>query len=293
MGSVCDVSRKNLGLYNCALLPGRIVGMITTPDSFRVLKATALGTDAAKVAAFQLAMERPVDRIFYWPPFFNFENQSTEATYEQGMSGRAPVDDGVYSFRPLIKQNMCVHRAMFTHRSNGGRAMFIDKFNKLLGTWDANGDFMGVRYSMIHTEKLRLSDGTNSTLSPITIDIEDSQEIDQFGDLIDAKFVKSLTRINDAKITQVGTATSTSIVVDVIVECDETPVTGLVASDFLVKNPDGTVKAVTSIVEDAAIKGRYTITGTGFLTNSTVQLKTADLLSLNGYETPVALKVTI
>jgi hypothetical protein len=291
--SVCSTDRKNLGLYDCALLPGRIVSMITTPDNFRVPKATAKGNDAGKVTAFQAAIFSPSNRIYLWPPFFNFENQSTDPAYEQGMSGRAPVDDGVYSFRPLIKQNMCVHRAMFSHRSNGGRVMFVDKFNKLLGTWDSNGDWMGLRYSMIHTEKLRLSDGTNSTLSPITIDIEDSQEIDQFGDLIDARFVKSLIRIVDAQITQVGVASATTIVVDVIVECDETPVTGLIAADFLVKNPDGTTKAVTSIIEDVAIKGRYTITGTGFLTLTTVQLKSADLLSIDGYESPLALTVVI
>lgn len=294
MASVCSVNKMNLGLYKCYMLPKRIVGMITTDDAFRVAKATAKSlVDSVKTTAFQNAMESIASRIYYWPPFFLSESQNTEATYQQGINGRAPTDDGTYGFRFSIKQNMCTHRAMFTHRSNGGRVMLIDRDNMLWGTFDSSGDFMGVRYSMIHTEKLQITNGTDATLSPVVIDIEDSQEIDRYGDAIDGKFIKSLMRITDATITQVGVATATTIVVDVIVDCDGTPVTGLVAADFLVYNPDGTVKAVTTIIESTTVVGRYTITGTTFVTLSTVTLKTANLLSVNGFETPISLIVVI
>lgn len=282
----CDVKKQNLGLYKCYNLPQMIKGMIWTPDDFRV---PVISED--DIAFWQAAIFDPIDRIFYWPPFVKFELLSTEAVYEDNPLSLLPVLDGQYRYRAHIRQNMCVHRAMYSHRGSGGRIMLIDTKNNILGTRDANGEFMGVQLAMLHTEKLALNSGTTATTSPIFVVLEDSEEIDQFGDMISGRVLKSIIRIVDVEMKKIAAAAG-QITVDVKVKCDGTPVVGLIAADFIVQDPDGTVHAITSVTPDPLIAGRYAIAGAGFLTNSTVTLRTADQLSLDGYEHPEPLVVT-
>lgn len=288
MGAECFVQRKNLGLYKCSKLPQLTKGIIWTPDDFRMPKA-----DEQSLAAWQAAIFDPIDRIYYWPPFVGFESLNTEATYEDTPFAIMPVLDGQYRFRAYIRQNMCTHRAMYTHRSNNGRIIQIDKENRLLGTRDEAGDFMGVTLAMLNTEKLILNNGSQATKSPIYIALEDPMEIDQYGEIIDGKFLKSIVRINDVVITKVSAAAG-SIVVDIAVECDDTPVLGLVAADFIVYDADGiTSHAISSVAPHATIAGRYTIVGAAFVTGSFVTLRTADQLTIDGYEHPEPLLITI
>lgn len=283
----CFVKRKNLGLYVCNRLPQLVKGFIWTPDNFVIPKG-----QEQTLATWQDAIFSPSDRIFYWPPFVKIEMLSTEAVYEDTPLSFIPVLDGQYRFRGHIRQNMCTHKNMFSHRGASGRIFLVDVLNQILGTRAENGDFMGIKLALLHTEKFAWSDGSTGTTSPVYVALEDAHEIDQYGDIVEGKFLKSLIRIVDVELTKIS-ASATEIVVDVKVDCDGTPVVGLVAADFILYEPDGsTVHAITSVTESATVPGRYTIEAAGIVTGSFVALQTADELTLNGYELPEPFLVT-
>src|SRR5690606_23372110 len=169
----CNVVKKNLGLVTCNKLPQLIRGMITTPNTFSLTEAQALVAANWQNALIAEASER----AHYWPPFINFENISEEAVYEDLPLGYLAVRDGNYRFRFGIKQNLCIHKAMFTHRSNQGRAFLYDTENQLIGTMDSNGNIRGLSIQLLHTEKMIFSDGSVSTKSPIVLALLDNKEL--------------------------------------------------------------------------------------------------------------------
>jgi hypothetical protein len=271
----CNVVKKNMGLVNCNKLPALIKGMIVTPQSFSVTEVQAL-----LATTWQNAMiAEASDRIHLWPPFINMENISEEAVYEDLPLGYLPVRDGNYRFRFSVRQNMCIHKAMFTHRTNAGRAFLFDTENQLIGTQDSEGNIRGLSIQLLHTEKMVFSDGSVSTKSPFVLALLDNKELDRDGVLFDAGFVNSLDRIVQAKITIISTADD-EIVADVAVECDGTPLSGLLAADFVLTDGDGDAQSISGATEN---NGRYTLTGTG-LVSGTLGLRDVTLLTVDYYE---------
>jgi hypothetical protein len=279
----CNVVKKNLGLVTCNKLPQLIRGMITTPNTFSLTEAQALVAANWQNALIAEASER----AHYWPPFINFENISEEAVYEDLPLGYLAVRDGNYRFRFGIKQNLCIHKAMFTHRSNQGRAFLYDTENQLIGTMDSNGNIRGLSIQLLHTEKMIFSDGSVSTKSPIVLALLDNKELDKDGVIIDASFVNSLDRIVQAKLTIVSAADN-QIVVDVTVDCDGTPLSGLVQADFILTDQAGEAQSISGATEN---NGRYTLTGTGF-ESGTLELRDVADLTVEYYEAD-AVTVTI
>lgn len=284
----CELkTKKNIGVYQCQELPQLIKAFIITSDNWRMPWASR-----ATFSAWQDAIFSPTDRIYFFPPIVGLEAANTEATYEDTPFALLPVSDGQYRMRVFIRQNMCVHKAMRSHRATNGRIILLDKNNKMLGMRDEAGDFMGVKLALLNTEKLMLNDGTRATQSPIYIALEDAADIDEYGELIDGKLLKSIKRIVDVTIEKVSAGAS-SIVVDVKVDCDGLGVTGLLAADFLIYDPGtGASHAISGVTASPTIPGRYTIAGTGFLTNSTLTLRKADQLTIDGYEHPEAVVIT-
>lgn len=258
--------------------------MITTPVDF---KATPV--EAADPAFWQAALLKNKQlRIYLWPTFFDFKDNSEKAVYQTTPLGVQAVRDGRYDFEFGIVENLCLHKAMFTHRSISGRVFLLDVNNQLLGTADENDNFMGFSIMMLNTEKLVLSNGTVATQSPIRLVLADNLELDQNGALLSAAFINDLARLTDVTLTIVS-ASATKIVVKVAQSCDGTPVNGLVAADFSLKKADGTVEAITTASE---VDGTYTLNGTGWLTLSVLTLITPDLLSIQAYETsPVTVTI--
>jgi hypothetical protein len=279
----CNVVKKNLGLVTCNKLPQLIRGMITTPNTFSLTEAQALVAANWQNALIAEASER----AHYWPPFINFENISEEAVYEDLPLGYLAVRDGNYRFRFGIKQNLCIHKAMFTHRSNQGRAFLYDTENQLIGTMDSNGNIRGLSIQLLHTEKMIFSDGSVSTKSPIVLALLDNKELDKDGVIIDASFVNSLDRVVQAKLTIVSAADN-QIVVDVTVDCDGTPLSGLVQADFILTDQAGEAQSISGATEN---NGRYTLTGTGF-ESGTLELRDVADLTVEYYEAD-AVTVTI
>lgn len=281
---VC-LDKKNLGLSACAQLPQMPRGMITTPASFK-----ATPTQAVDPAFWQAALKAlATNRIYLWPFFDDFKDNSEKAVYQMTPLSVIPVRDGRYDFEFDIAQNLCLHKAMFTHRSNTGRVFLFDVNGNLFGTTDSNGNFVGFNVLMLNTEKLILSNGTVATMSPIRLVLANNLEVDQSGALLTASFVNSLIRLTDVDLTVVGTpAASGTLVVDVTQSCDGVGVSGLVLADFVFKKTDGTAQTTpaTTAVESTTVPGRYTLSKTGGTAwaTGTIDLVAASVLSITAYE---------
>lgn len=289
----CDVVKKNLGLSRCNKLPKLPNGMIETPGNFVIPAATIASGPAAILTYLQsslLAVE--ANRSYYWPPFDSYEDISEAAVYQDGPLSYRQVRDGNYRFRFGITQNMCLHKAMFTHRATSGRVILIDVENQLIGTELSNGDFAGLSIQMLNTEKLKFSDGSVATESPIVVALRNNKELDKNGAILDGTdIIGELYRIVDVELALVGDNTATLMTVDVSAICDGTAISGLVTADFLlVDNDDGATHAITSATESTTVPGRYAIVGVAFEA-STLTLKAPSVLSVKAYESLAAIAI--
>lgn len=275
----CNTIKKPLGVTRCNKLPAMPKTMITTALGFK-FTAAQVASPALMEAALQAAiLAGQATRVHVWPNFVSFENISEEPVYEETPLAFIPVRDGNYRFRFGIKQSLCLHKAMFSHRASSGRAFLFDVENQLVGTTDSDGNFMGFTIQLLHTEKLMISDGTVSTKSPIVLALADNKELDESGGIVDAPFVNTVSRLTEVTLTIVS-ASETEIVVTVEVTCDGTPVNGLVAADFVLLDEDGDAQTITGASEE---DGTYTLTGAG-LVDGTLNLDEPADLSVQAYE---------
>ena len=285
------LKKKNMGLSACNKLPQMPKGMITTPVGFKATALEAVDPDFWQAA---LLADSGV-RIYLWPPFFDFKDNSEKAIYQSTPLGEKAVRDGRYSFEFAISENLCIHKSMFTHRSQSGRVFLLDVANQLSGTTDADGNFMGFRYSMLNTEKLGLSNGTNATVSPVRVTLADNLEWDRNGSLLDASFIEDLNRLTDVTLEIVADSVSAnSLQVSVTVTCDGTKVNGLVLADFVLTKTDGTAQttAPTSCVEDDGVYTISKVGGTAWA-DGFLDLVDADALSIEAYESTGAVAVDV
>jgi hypothetical protein len=280
MSNVCNVVKENLGLSTCNKLPALIRSIITTPDDFVLTQE-----QAAVSSNWQDALITNIsDRIYLWPNFVGFEDVSEKEVYEDTPLAYLAVRDGKYRFRFDMKESLCFHKAMYSHRANSGRAFLFDVENQLIGTLDSDGNVQGFSIQLLNTEKMKFSDGKVSTKSSILLALQNNLELDQAGVLMDASFVNSLKRLTDVTITIVS-AIATKIICTVAVTCDGTPVNGLVKADFsLTKASDGTAQTISSVTED---DGEYTLNGSG-LVNGFLTLVAPSVLSIEAYEADTA-----
>ena len=290
----CDVVKKNLGVSRCNKMPEMLISMITTPAGFSIPAAT-LADPVLLLEFLNAAALAPAgQRIYRWPDFKSFENISQEAVYEDTPLAYLPVRDGAYRFRFGIRENLCIHKAMYSHRANSGGVIFFDSENQLILSEAADGKGVPFTLQLIHTEKLLFNDGSVSSKSPILVALQNNKELDKAGILVEFNDFNQISRIVDVKLTKVGTASATTIVVTAAAECDATPLTGLVVGDFLLVDDDnGATHAITSAVENPAIPGQYTLTGTAFENSKLSTVAPSELSIDGGYETLTPLAITI
>jgi hypothetical protein len=289
----CDVVKKNLGVSQCNKMPEMIMGMITTPNDF-VIPAETLADPGLLLEYLNDAILAPAgQRIYYWPSVKGFENISQEAVYEDSPYAYLPVRDGNYRFKFMFRENLCLHKAMYSHRANTGRVIFIDSENQLFMTETADGEGKGFQMQLLHTEKLVFNDGSVATKSPVVVALQNNKEIDTAGLLVQFDSFSDLNRIVDQKLKVIGSPTATTIVVEVMAECDATPLNGLVVADFLLVDDDnGATHAITTATPDPSFPGRYTLAGTAFEA-SKLGLKPAGELSVEGYESIAPVQITV
>lgn len=283
----CLSDQDNLGKSSCKKLPQLIKGMITTPDDFEVPFATA--ETAAPWQAALLAAAGA--RIFYWPVAINIENLNEEAVYEETPLGVIAVRDGRYRWRLSFRENLEMHKAMYSHKNFAGRVFFIDDRNKIIGTTEDEVNFKGLSLDLLNPEKLTLNDGSVSSKTPVYVSLADNTELDQRGTLIaGGGFLGTLTRLTTAEITIEGTPIATEIVAKVVSKLDNEAVLGLVQADFVLLDGAQAAQTITGSVDNG--DGTYTLSGSG-LVSGTLDLVAAASLSVPGWESDGPATVTI
>jgi hypothetical protein len=293
----CAEPKKNLALSKCNKLPGMLKGQIETPLDAKIEPAE-FATAAALKTFLQAKLVAPLaERWYLWPFFNTFENISEATVYEDTPLTYSPVRDGQYRFRFGIIQNICLHKAMFSHRSNSGRMIFIDDKNQWIVTKDTDGNLMGLTYSMLNTEKFILNDGSVATKSPVVIALLDNTELDKDGEMLSGdigKIVNQVIRLTDVVVTVVTITDAGDIDVSVVAECDGTPISGLATADFTYLNAAGVAVVITAATESSTIPGQYKLTQAGDLfVDGTINLKIPSVLSIKAYESTGAAAVNI
>lgn len=293
----CTTKKKNLGKSKCNQLPALPKCMITTPSDFKLEPA-----DYANAAALKTALQTAIkagiaQRIYLWPLFSEVEMLSEEAQYQDTPLQLIPTRDGQYRFRFHITKNLALHRAMYTHRAvNDGRVFIFDLDNQLFGTEDVDGNIQGFSLALLHTEKMRWSDGAIPSSSPVYVCLADNEEIDESGVLLDGNVVNQLERLTDVEIVLAGSSSfdASEFVVDVRQSMDkDVPVSGLVTADFIKYAANGVDTEALTAAEDVNVPGRYTLTATVAFTSGTLTLRAPSQLTITAYECPEPLEVTI
>jgi len=282
------VTKKNLGVVRCNKFPSMPKGMITTPPGFSLTP-----TEAADVAVWQTKLLlTPGTRIYLWPEFDKVEDVSTEAAYDESVLSDLVADQGKYKWRVMISQNLCLHKAMFTHSGKGDRVFIWDRKNFLIGTEMTSGNIRGFKMSLLNTEKLKIGDGSVASYTPVYLVLKDHLELDKNGIMIDGDLVNELNAIVDVTLTKVGTESASTIVVDVALSCDDSPLSGLVAADFLLLTAAGAAQTKTA-AESATVPGRYTLTASTSFVDGTLSLVPAASISVEAYEAENTIAIDI
>ena len=276
MALTCLDTKLNLGVSECKKVPQLLKGMITTPGDYTitaVLSATGTQwqTDLLLTAGA---------RIVLWPQWaVNYENISEEQVLEETPLTAIGVRPGQYRFRMHFRENLELHKGMYSHRGSSGRVFLIDNENKIIGTSDDSGvTLKGLLLDNLLTEKLFFNDGSAVSKTPVSIFLSDNTDLDVRGFMIEGtSFINSLIPLTSVNLVIQGTPTATEIIVSVKSALDNIPIIGLVTADFVVS--EGSVSGVTEPASD----GVYTIAGTAFATG-TVNLVTAATLTIQGYE---------
>lgn len=277
-----ETIKRNLGLSRCKL-PGLIKGIITLP------RGTTMTAANFQLLSYWngLLLNPYATRAYLWPWFRKIEDVSEEAVYEQSAISTMFVRNGRYAWRFGIKESLCLHTKLYTHNSEGDvDVVLIDVFNNFIGTTNEDGTISGFSIDLINAEKLKFSDGSVSSQSPIYLCLADNTELDERGVMAKNNFTNQLYRITDVGITDVSHTSNDERVVDVASLCDGTPVQGLLPADFLILDADGlSVGAATTAPEDANVPGRYTLTKTdSFVVGGSVTLRAAASLTVKAYE---------
>lgn len=281
----CENKRKNLGLSKCNLLPSQPRSIITTGMNFFFTPEQCETAAAFKTALEAALLAGKASRAYLWPWFKGIEPLSEEAIREATSLGTMKVRDGRYAWRFMISENMCLHKAMFTHRANSGRAFIYDDKGQLCGTSDINENFYGFTIDLLDTEKFMFSDGAVATKSPIFLSLSDNLELDQDGVILDreiSKVINTVARLTDVVMELVGAAATDEITVKVTQKCDGTEVLGLLTADFIAKAADdGATMALTAVDNG---DGTYTLTATTAFEDGTVELRPPSTLTVKAYE---------
>jgi hypothetical protein len=292
MSNDCGVLKKNLGLSRCNKMPSMPRCMITTSASFKFAAADYVSSSAFAAALDAAIQAGYATRIYLWPNFKGFQNVSEDAIYEETPLADMKVRDGKYRFRFDITENICLHKAMFTHRANGGRAFIFDIENQLIGTVDSAGNFYGFTISLLNTEKMIISDGAVASKSPIYLVLANNKELDQDGMVLGADIasvINTTARLTDVALTLIS-HTATVITVEVKQSCDGTGVEGLLTADFLLVDDDNGASHSLTAAAVSGTPGRYTLTGTAFEA-SVLSLRPPATLTAKAYELEASLVI--
>jgi hypothetical protein len=187
----------------------------------------------------------------------------------------------------LFRENLEIHKAIYSHLGSAGRVFLIDINKKLIGTSDDGGvTLKGFLLDQFAPEKIQFGDGSTPSLSPVYIALANNEELDVNG--VQIRFSSQLIAIKpvlDVKLALIGTPTATGFTISVKSAYDNVGIKGLLLADFIETLGGG----VLTLVDNA--DGTYTFSGSA-ITTGTIKLA-APATTSKPYESPTALTVTI
>lgn len=284
----CLDTKLNLGASPCKKAPELLRGIISTPEGYTITAA-----DAATVTQWQSDILLPAgSRIYLWPKWaVNFEDVSSDETREDTPLSSLPVFPGQHRWRLFFKENLNLHKAMYSHSGTNGRAFVIDHEGKIIGTSDDDGvTLKGFLLDELNVAKLKVNDGSVSTKSAVTLYTAVNTELDDNGFMVEgSSFLSGLESLTSVVLAIASpAATATNVFFSVKSALDNVPISGLVLADI----DDDLTGTVSTLTETPAGSGIYDLAGTSLATG-TINLVAAASLSIQAYESTGALAITI
>jgi len=275
------------GLKNSGL--GSPIGIILTKKGY-TMTAANFALYAQHVVGVKARSEFPIK-------IKEFIDNSTDPTYvDYDDETRELTRQGKYRFTVSALVNPCLKKELMKFRGYDGLVWLVYDNNVVLGTSDDSGvNVRALTLSMINVQKLKLptSDGTSKILVSIDLDLDDESELSLRSYQAEMAWnVRTLDGLTPVTIDQFGTATATSIVVDVFSDCDggcELPITNLVTADFAISGAG----SLTSATESGTIDGRYTLVTVGATDSTVISLVDPTLVSLTAFPVICTVPATI
>lgn len=229
-------------------------------------------------------------------PVYELADASTEDTkFESGNFSKITAK-GVEKITFECYLSVCAYSALKSYENSGkyGELYEYNEDGDYSGIFAADGvKVKGRKIKSLTVTRIRATkDKVPYVKGEITFADKD--------DVLNAVIVKSdlsetdLEGIFDVALTQVGTASATSIKFKATAGCagGGSTVTSLVLADLAVAEADGTAVTPGSLVP-ADADGVYELVGTGFATGHTISLDGVVVQTAIMYESPEALTVTV
>ena len=286
----CNEGGANSGLPKCKGNYGRIQGYILVPPGAEIdTEANALleASWTAKIDADE------ANRWYPWPKFFRYEPSREDHIYTVGdFNDKYSVADGdADGMASYLNIPSCFAQKLRAFNNQEWKAYAVTNKGFLRG-WTQDGVKFKPYSMFVHVEADIEQTKEEGRLTPIRIYMKEAFEWNEYGVALDPKNdaiaswdPRLLEGLLDADVKIVGVPTGTELVVDVKTECDATPVTGLVVTDFLLQDDTPTVESITSATESTTVAGRYTLDVTTILTDTyTINLKEPSAMTTDGYQ---------
>ena len=273
-------------------LPEPKLGVIR--GGFLVPRGTEIATADLLVAkaTYETGMKNPLaTRWFYVPLFDAFTDKSTEDVYVDSLQGQKFSEEGKIAYQATVEVNKYTSLNMRSWNDKQWDWIPFDESASIMAT-SSDGTIAKGFAITFRTTNQKLAEQGTKMMQPIEIVYQDATQWADEGVVVEPMNLSSadwnpitdIDGVYDVDIAQVGTATSSLIVVSVYKSGIDSAnaisnVTGLVVGDFVVKDAAGATVTVDSIVDNG--DGTYDLIGSGvFVTLGTANIVATASVSL-------------
>jgi len=285
----CDKFTKNTGLNKLCPDISTIAGYIICPYNYSI----ATLQEALQASTWEAAIQaEKADRIYPFPPVFNFEDESEELVLQEGTTSTIFVREGKIRFKMQHSSGRYKHEALRSHNLQDVSVYFIDQNNRIQGTTKDGVTFDAQNLEQFIVDKLQINNGTEGTITTVTMVFADSGKWQDKPAVLDTREANfnplSLEGLTDVYLAETGVSTGSAVRIEAEVWHSGIKVNGLsetVGEDFIVKDAaTGAVQTVTTIADEG--EGVYLFSFSTALTTGTYtfDLVPSDTMVTKGYE---------
>lgn len=273
-------------------LPKNKLGVLR--GGFLVPRGTEIATADLLVAkaTYETGMKQPLaDRWFYVPLFDAITDKSTEDVYVESLQGQKFSEEGKYAYQAMVEVNKYTSLNMRSWNDKQWSWIPFDESSSILATSPDGTIAKGFDITFRATNQKLAEQGTKM-MQPIEIVYQDASQWSDEGVVVepmnlsadDWNPITDIDGVYDVNLAQVGTATTSEVVVSVYKAGIETAnaisnVTGLVVGDFVAKDSAGSVVAISGSTDNG--DGTYTLASSAaFEASGTIDLVATASISL-------------